>query len=68
MPRVAKSSVMDLRHKLAVATLILLANAEAAHAQAGPKAITSKTTVAEFALECQHPAMKGRPEIGRAHV
>jgi len=47
---------------LAVATLIFLANIGAIHAQAGPKAITSKTTVAEFALECQHPAMKGRPE------
>ncbi len=31
-------------------------------AQSGPRAITSKTMVAEFALECQHPATKGRPE------
>lgn len=62
MPRITNRSVTGLRHELAVATLIFLANVGVVHAQTGPKAITLKTTVAEFALECQHPAMKGHPE------
>jgi hypothetical protein len=51
-----------LWHRRAFTALILLSGAVTVQAQAGPKAITSKTTVSEFALECQHPAMKGRPE------
>lgn len=62
MPTTTIPNATDLRHKRAVATLILLTSIGAVHAQTGPKAITSKTTVAEFALECQHSAMKGRPE------
>lgn len=51
-----------LPHRLVAAALLLLANVGPVYAQAGPNSITSKTTVAEFALECQHPAKKSRPE------
>ena len=47
---------------MAATVLSLLAVCQPVLAQAGPKAITSKTTVAEFALECQHWGMKSRPE------
>lgn len=62
MPTTIIPKTANLWNMGAVATLILLANIGVVHAQVGPKAITSKTTVAEFALECQRPAMKSHSE------
>lgn len=65
MPTNTITNTTSLPHRRVAVAMLLLANVGPVYAQAGqagPNAITSKTTVAEFALECQHPAKKGRPE------
>ena len=52
----------QMRRLRAVFALSAVSVCLSAEAEANPKAITSKTTVAEFALECQHPAMKSHPD------